>query len=189
MPTRGTLGISAQAFLTVLSAQKASGTLYLSRTAGNGSRNSSGNNSVLLSLRHGEPQVKSEFGAEGGATFDFAQPGATFSWWPLVTGTDVAVPTLRSRYAQLSGVLWALPTLSEQPLLSTTETGLRELAARLSADGFSGAVVLTVPPIVPPIVPPPHSTNLPSTDPTQHRFTDFLRTFTLLPRATRRRGL
>ena len=172
MPTRGTLGISAQAFLTVLSAQKASGTLYLSRTASNGSRNSSGNSSVLLSLRHGEPQVKSEFGAESGATFDFAQPGATFSWWPLVTGTDAAgvdtaVPTLRGRYAEPLGVLWALPTLSEQLLLSTTETGLRELATRLSADGFSGAVVLTVPPTT---VPPPRSTdlpsaNLPNTDP------------------------
>ena len=167
MPTRGTLGISAQAFLTVLSAQKASGTLYLSRTAGNGSRNSSGNSSVLLSLGHGEPQVKSEFGAEDGATFDFAQPGATFSWWPPVAGAgaagaDAAAPTLRSRYAQPSGVLWALPTLSEQLLLSTAETGLRELAARLSADGFSGAVVLTAP--------PPRSTdlpsaNLPNTDP------------------------
>ena len=152
-PTRGTLGISAQALLAALNTQKVSGTLYLSRTAGNGR----GNSSVLLSLEQGEPQVKSEFRAEGGATFDFAQPGATFSWWPHVTGADAvgaAVPTLGSRYAD-SGVLWALPTLSEQPLLSTTETGLRELAARLSADGFSGAVVLTAR--------PPHSTNLPST--------------------------
>ena len=162
MPTRGTLGISAQAFLTVLSAQKASGTLYLSRTAGNGS----GNSSVLLSLGHGEPQVKSEFGAEDGATFDFAQPGATFSWWPPVVGADAAgadaVPTLRSRYAQPSGVLWALPTLSEQLLLSTTETGLRELATRLSADGFSGAVVLTAPPLRSTDLP---SAKLPNTDP------------------------
>ena len=172
MPTRGTLGISAQAFLTVLSAQKASGTLYLSRTAGNGS----GNSSVLLSLGHGEPQVKSEFGAEDGATFDFAQPGATFSWWPPVVGVDAAgadaVPTLRGRYAQPSGVLWALPTLSEQLLLSTTETGLRELAARLSADGFSGAVVLTAPPLRSTDLPSANlpgtslpSTKLPNTDP------------------------
>ena len=158
MPTRGTLGISAQAFLALLSAQKASGTLYL-RLADGSSSDGGHDSSVLLSLEHGKPQVKAEFGTEGGAAFDFAQPGATFSWWPLVTGADAndaAVPTLRGRYAELSGVLWALPTLSEQPLLSTAETGLRELAARLGADGFSGAVVLTAR--------PPHRTDLSGTD-------------------------
>ena len=147
IPTRGVLGISAQALLAVLNTQKVSGTLYL-RLAVKDNSNSdrkTSDCSVLLSLGHGEPRVKAEFGADGGAAFDFAQPGATFSWWPLVTGNDADVhtdvPTLCGCYAD-SGVLWALPTWSEQLLLSTAETNLRGLAARLSADGFSGALVL-----------------------------------------------
>ncbi len=146
-PTRGTLGISAQAFLAVLSAQQVSGTLYLSLADGNGSNRVGHDSSVLLNLGRGEPQVKTEFGG-GGAAFDFAQLGATFSLWPpaspgpVVNLADPSVPALPGRYPVL-GPLWALPALTERTLLSTAETGLRELVARLSADAFGGAVVLT----------------------------------------------
>ncbi len=139
IPARGTLGdLSAQTLLTALTTQQASGTLYLSR-AGTG---------ALLTLQSGEPHARIDFGGADGAPpdlpFDLSATGATFGFWSAATDADLA--TLPSRYPGAPGPLWALPALSEQALLSTAETELRGLTARLTADVFSGALVLEAPP-------------------------------------------
>ena len=134
MPLRGTLGsLSAQTLLTVLALQKASGTLYLSRAEAG----------TLLSLQGGEPRAQTDFGAALGAagTFDLSASGAQFSFWPSAS-TGAPGPSLPSRYPDASGPLWALPALAEHALLSTAETELRGLVARLAADAFTGALVL-----------------------------------------------
>ena len=133
LPARGALGsLSAQAFLALLSAQSVSGTLYLSRADAG----------VLLTLHEGQAHAWTDFGIADGAAFDLGETGVQFSLWPAALSLQ---PTLPSRYPHLSGPLWALPALAEHALLSTTETELRGLVARLAADAFNGALVLEAP--------------------------------------------
>ncbi len=139
-PTRGVLGnLSAAAFLTVLASQNVSGTLYLSREE-------VGTLLTLPGLENpggpgGEPHAHTDFGVADGATFDLKATGAAFSLW---LHPDADLPLVPSRYPGL-GPLWALPTLSERALLSTAETELFGLVARLKADAFTGALVLETP--------------------------------------------
>ena len=130
VPTRGVLGnLSVKTFLAVLAAQNVSGTLYLSL----------GEVGTLLTLQGGEPHARTDFGVAGGAAFDLSATGAAFSLW---LHPDTPLPHLTNRYPERSGPLWALPALSEQPLLSTAETELPGLVARFTADAFTGALVL-----------------------------------------------
>lgn len=129
-PTRGTLGdLSARAFLGLLTAQGASGTLFFGHAEA----------STLMVLRRGKPQAQTDLGE----AFDIDRSGAMFSFWPH---TDAYImPTLPSRYAASGGPLGALPALFERPLFSTAETELRGLVERLQLERFQGALVLDTP--------------------------------------------
>lgn len=151
-PTRGVLGsLSAETFLTVLASQNISGTLYLSReevgtllTLPTSMQKGAQSESDMQSnVQGGEPHARTDFGVADGATFDLKATGAAFSLW---LHPDAALPSIPSRYPERSGPLWALPALSEQTLLSTAETELSGLVARLAADAFTGALVLETPP-------------------------------------------
>ena len=134
-PMRGELGVvSARDLLTMLAGAGASGTLVLTR----------GGVARTLRLTHGQPSRQTDLGG----AFDLNASSGTFVFWPdaaadfdtaFDTNPDPA-PTLPSRYPAAQGPLWALPVLAEQPLLSTAETDLRAVTARLERDGFvSGA--------------------------------------------------
>ena len=133
---RGELGsLSTRDLLGMLAAAGGSGTLVLTRGA------------VVRTvvLTHGQPTRQIDLGG----AFDLNASGGAFAFWPGAAtdssaGSD-SVPTLPSRYPAARGPLWALPALAEQPLLSTAETDLRALSARLERDGFGGALVLGAP--------------------------------------------
>ena len=141
-PMRGEMGtVSARDLLALLAATVASGTLVLTRGAV----------ARTLRLTHGQPSHQIDLGG----AFDLNASGGAFVFWPdAVMGSDTdfetdfsidPVPTLPSRYPAARGPLWALPVLAEQPLLSTAETDLRAVTARLERDGFGGALVLGAP--------------------------------------------
>lgn len=95
-----------------------------------------------MTLHEGQPHAWTDFGIADGAAFDLSETGVQFSLWPAARSLQ---PTLPSRYPHLAGPLWALPALAEHALLSTAETELRGLVARLAADAFNGALVLAAP--------------------------------------------
>lgn len=141
-PMRGELGsLSARNLLALLAAAGASGTLVLTRGAV----------ARTLRLTHGQPSRQIDLGG----SFDLDVSSGAFVFWPGdATNSDTdfetdfsadPVPTLPSRYPAAQGPLWALPVLAEQPLLSTAETDLRAVTARLERDGFGGALVLGAP--------------------------------------------
>lgn len=143
---RGDLGSSsARDLLGTFGAAGASGTLVLVR----------GSVARTLRLTHGQPSRQTDLGADLGGAFDLGASGGTFVFWPGAAkdssvdfGADFGadpLPTLPSRYPAAQGLIWALPALTEQPLLSTAETDLRALTARLGRDGFGGALVLGAP--------------------------------------------
>lgn len=125
--TGGVLGsLSARALLGMLEASGASGTLFFAQPGA----------STLTLLRGGRAAPHTDLGAP----FDVDAPGTHFGFWPHAESHPL--PTLASRYPGSRGA-WALPALEETPLLSTDETDLRALVARLLADAFNGALVLT----------------------------------------------
>lgn len=126
-PARGTLGaLSARTFLAMLESAEASGTLFFEHAGPPAS--------TLIVLRRGKPASHTDLGG----AFDIDKVGAQFGFWPHA---EAHHPTLPSRYPA-SQSAWALPALTERPLLSTAETELRGLVARLTQDAFSGALVL-----------------------------------------------
>lgn len=139
--TTGSLGtLSARAFLAMLEAHAASGTLFFSQ----------GQASTLLLLRRGKLVSHTDVGATfdsagfnhatlDSAAFDMDTSGAQFGFWPHPESH--VLPTLPSRYPE-QNLLRALPALTERSLFSTDETDLRRLVSRLGDDGFSGALVL-----------------------------------------------
>jgi hypothetical protein len=125
--TGGVLGaLSARALLGLLEASGASGTLFFAQPGA----------STLALLRRGRAGAHTDLGAP----FDVDATGARFGFWPHAESQPL--PTLPSRYPASHGA-WALPALEETPLLSTEETDLRALVARLLRDAFNGALVLT----------------------------------------------
>lgn len=125
--TGGVLGaLSARALLGMLEASGASGTLFFVQPGA----------STLALLRRGRAGAHTDLGAP----FDVDAVGARFGFWPHAESQPL--PTLPSRYPASHGA-WALPALEETPLLSTDETDLRALVARLLRDTFNGALVLT----------------------------------------------
>lgn len=125
--TGGVLGsLSARTLLGMLEASGASGTLFFAQPGA----------SALTLLRRGRTGLHTDLGAP----FDVDAPGAHFGFWPHAESHPL--PTLESRYPGSRGA-WVLPALEETPLLSTDETDLRALVARLLNDAFNGALVLT----------------------------------------------
>lgn len=131
-PTRGELGsLSARDLLGMFAAARASGTLVLTR----------GTAARAVRLTRGQPGSPADLGG----AFDLGVSGGAFAFWPAAADLPDPVPTLPSRYPAARGPLWALPALAEQPLLSTAETDLRAVTARLAGEAFGGALVLGAP--------------------------------------------
>lgn len=136
----GTLGpLSTRTLLGMLESSRASGTLFVTRDEV----------SSLIVLQHGKSIAHTDLIGDAapdeslsGESFDIDLAGARFGFWPH---GETSLPTLPTR-AQSSGLpsaLWALPPLLEQSLLSTNETDLRALIARLEGGTFSGALTLS----------------------------------------------
>ncbi len=135
-PASGVLGaLTPRTFLTMLEAADASGTLFFGPAPEPGSFGTAGPGTLIV-LRRGKPASHTDLGG----AFDIDRAGAQFGFWPHAE--VYREPTLPSRYPAFRSA-WALPALGESPLFSTAETDLRGLVARLSGEGFSGALALT----------------------------------------------
>ncbi len=135
-PASGVLGaLTPRTFLTMLEAADVSGTLFFGPAPEPGRCSGTAGPGTLIVLRRGKPASYTDLGGK----FDIDRAGAQFGFW---SHADTEQPTLPSRHPAFRSA-WALPALGETPLLSTAETDLRGLVARLSSEAFSGALVLS----------------------------------------------